>query len=71
MEVKNIFVNLIMRTYEQQGSMRTAHMNNEKFDNEMLSDDVSISSKSSKRLFSDLMEHSLTKGLSEVHVDEN
>jgi AraC-like DNA-binding protein len=71
MEVKNIFVNLIMRTYEKQGPMRAAHMNNEKFDNEMISDDVSISSKSSKRLFSDLMEHSLKKGLSEVRLDEN
>ena len=71
MEVKNIFVNHIIKTYEKQGSMNEAHMNNEKFDNEMISDDVSISNKGSKRLFSELMEHSLQKGLSEVRSDEN
>jgi len=71
MEVKSIFANLIMRTYEKQGPVKTAHMNDKKFDDEMLYDTVSVSNKSSKRLFSDLMEHSLKKGLSEVHSDEN
>jgi len=71
MEVKSIFDNLIMKTYEKQGSMRTAHINKKNFDDEMISDDVSISQKGSKRLFSDLMEHSLKKGLSEVRPDEN
>ena len=71
MEVKNIFVNLIMRTYEKQGSVRSPQINSDKIDNEIISDNVSISPKSSKRLFSDLMEHSLKKGLSEVLTDEN
>lgn len=71
MEVKNIFVNLIMKTYEKQGSMKASQINSEKINNEMISDTVSISPKSSKRLFSDLMEHSLQKGLSEVLPDEN
>ena len=71
MEVKNIFVNLIMRTYENQGSMKTSPLNSDRIDNKMASDNVSISPKSSKRLFSDLMEHSLKKGLSEVLPDEN
>ncbi len=71
MEVKSIFDNLIMKTYEKHGALRAANINKKNFDDEMMSDDVSISQKGSKRLFSDLMEHSLKKGLSEVRPDEN
>lgn len=71
MKVKNIFVNLIMKTYENQGSMKTSLTGSEKIDQEMTSHNVSISPNSTKRLFSDLMEHSLKKGLNEVHSDEN
>jgi len=71
MEVKSIFVNLIMRTYEKQGVPMAMHMHHEKTGNDMKSDDVSISPLASKRLFGDLMEQSLQKGLSEVLPDEN
>lgn len=71
MEVKSIFVNLIMRTYEKQDSMRASQFSNKPLDNEILSDSVSISPQATKRLFGDLMEHSLKKGLSEVLPDEN
>jgi len=71
MEVKSIFANLIMKTYEKQGSHKASQMHNEKTGNDMISDSVSISLKSSKRLFGDLMEHSLQKGLSEVIPDES
>lgn len=71
MEVKSIFVNHIMRTYEKQGAIKASQMQNEKTDNDMRSDNVSISQQASKRLFGDLMEQSLQKGLSEVLPDEN
>jgi hypothetical protein len=71
MEVKSIFVNLIMKTYEKQGSLKASQINNETLDNEIISDSVSISPQATKRLFGDLMEHSLKKGLSEVLADEN
>jgi hypothetical protein len=71
MEVKSIFVNLIMRTYEKQDPMKASQFNNETLDNEIISDSVSISPQATKRLFGDLMEHSLKKGLSEVLADEN
>lgn len=71
MEVKNICVNFIMRTYEKQDPANESLMGGEIGSSEMKSDDVSISPMSTKRLFGDLMEHSLKKGLSEVRKDEN
>ncbi|HHO75151.1 MAG TPA: hypothetical protein ENN05_01835 [Deltaproteobacteria bacterium] len=71
MEVKSIFVNLIMKTYERQGPHHASQMHTEKTGNVIISDNVSISQNSSKRLFEDLMEHSLQKGLCEVIPDEN
>ncbi len=68
MEVKSIFANLIMKNYENTGSARQIKAQAESPDRE---DSVSISPQSSKRLFGDLMEHSLKKGLSGVRKDEN
>jgi hypothetical protein len=69
MEVKSIFMNLIMRTYEKQNAMNVAKA--DKTSNESNADSVTISPKASKRLFRDIMEHTLQKGLSEVLIDEN
>jgi len=69
MEVKSIFMNLIMRTYEKQNAMNTTKA--DKTSSERNADSVTISQKASKRLFRDIMEHTLQKGLSEVLIDEN
>jgi len=69
MEVKSIFMNLIMRTYEKQNAMNTTKA--DKASSERNADSVTISQKASKRLFRDIMEHTLQKGLSEVLIDEN
>jgi hypothetical protein len=69
MEVKSIFMNLIMRTYEKQNAMNATKA--DKTSSEHNADSVTISPKASKRLFRDIMEHTLQKGLSEVLIDEN
>ncbi|MGC9323909.1 MAG: hypothetical protein ACP5G0_04080 [Desulfomonilia bacterium] len=69
MEVKSIFVNYILKSYEKQNT--TSTIDSEKVDHTLVSDSVNISPHATKRLFGDLMEHSLKKGLSEVLVDEN
>jgi hypothetical protein len=69
MEVKSIFMNLIMRTYEKQNAMNATKA--DKTSSERNADSVTISPKASKRLFRDIMEHTLQKGLSEVLIDEN
>jgi transcriptional regulator GlxA family with amidase domain len=69
MEVKSIFMNLIMRTYEKQNAMNATKT--DKINGESIADSVSISPRASKRLFRDIMEHTLQKGLSEVLIDEN
>jgi len=69
MEVKSIFMNLIMRTYEKQNVMNATKA--DKTSSERNADSVTISPKASKRLFRDIMEHTLQKGLSEVLIDEN
>ena len=69
MEVKSIFMNLIMRTYEKQNVMNATKA--DKTSSERNADSVTISQKASKRLFRDIMEHTLQKGLSEVLIDEN
>jgi hypothetical protein len=43
----------------------------EKSDSELGTDSVTISQRASKRLFRDIMESSLQKGLNEVLIDEN
>jgi hypothetical protein len=69
MEVKSIFMNLIMKTYEKQNAMNMMKADNTS--SERNADSVTISPKASKRLFRDIMEHTLQKGLSEVLIDEN
>jgi transcriptional regulator GlxA family with amidase domain len=69
MEVKSIFMNLIMRTYEKQNAMNATKT--DKISGEVIADSVTISPRASKRLFRDIMEHTLQKGLSEVLIDEN
>jgi hypothetical protein len=71
MEVKSIFVNLIMKSYEKHGSSKPVQAHAETADKEPSHDKVSISSQASKRLFGELMEHSLKKGLSGAVSDEN
>ncbi len=71
MEVKSIFANLIMKSYEKHGSAKAVPPQSDTAEKEPGSDKVSISPNASKRLFGDLMEHSLKKGLSEVRRDEN
>jgi len=70
MEVKSIFVNLIMKSYEKHGSSKPVQSHSDSADKEPSRDTVSISPQASKRLFGELMEHSLKKGLSGVS-DEN
>lgn len=69
MEVKSLFMNLIQKTYEKQDAMNQARAG--KNSNEVVTDNVTISHKASSRLFQDIMEHSLQKGLNEVQIDEN
>ena len=71
MEVKSIFMNLIMRTYEKQNVILTSKNEIEKTSSEHEADTVTISQSASKRLFRDIMESSLQKGLNEVLTDEN
>ena len=72
MEVKNIFVNRILRSYEKQDDvMGTMKRDPERIGHHSASDSVNISPHATQRLFGDLMEHSLKKGLSEVLIDEN
>jgi hypothetical protein len=71
MEVKSIFMNLIMRTYEKHNAVSTSKNEVEKAGSEQTADTVTISQRASKRLFRDIMESSLQKGLSEVPIDEN
>ncbi len=71
MEVKSIFMNLIMRTYEKQNAISTSKHDVDKTSGEHTADTVTISQRASKRLFRDIMESSLQKGLSEVLIDEN
>jgi hypothetical protein len=71
MEVKSIFVNLIMKSYEKPDSPRSRDSHKEVPEKESARDVVSISPHTSRRLFGELMEHSLKKGLSGVCADEN
>jgi hypothetical protein len=71
MEVKSLFMNLIMRTYEKQNASSAMKHDMEKSGSELGSDSVKISQRASKRLFRDIMENSLQKGLNEVLIDEN
>ena len=70
MEVKSIFMNLIMRTYEKQNAVSTSKHDVDSA-GENTADTVTISQRATKRLFRDIMESSLQKGLSEVPIDEN
>jgi hypothetical protein len=70
MEVKSIFVNLIMKSYEKHGSSKAVAAHADSMDKEPARDKVSISSQAGKRLFGELMEHSLKKGLSGAISDE-
>jgi hypothetical protein len=71
MEVKSLFMNLIMRTYEKQNASSSMRHEVEKSGSELDADSVTISQRASKRLFRDIMESSLQKGLNEVLIDEN
>lgn len=71
MEVKSIFVNLIMKNYEKHGSEKSTYSYRDAVEKEPGPDTISISPRASKRLFGELMEHSLKKGLSGVRTDEN
>ncbi len=71
MEVKSTFVNLIMKNYEKHGSVKTAAPHQEQAEKGTALDMVSISPQGNKRLFGELMEHSLKKGLSGDLKDEN
>ncbi|HDP25061.1 MAG TPA: hypothetical protein ENN34_06430 [Deltaproteobacteria bacterium] len=72
MEVKNIFFNHILRSYDKQDEISDAVKRDpERIGYNRSSDPVNISPNASQRLFGDLMEHSLKKGLSEVLIDEN
>jgi hypothetical protein len=72
MEVKSIFMNLIMRTYEKQHAMNAGIVRNDagRSSGDHGEDTVTISEGASKRLFRDIMESSLQKGLNEVVVNE-
>jgi hypothetical protein len=71
MEVKSLFMNLIMRTYEKHNASSGMRHDVEKSDSELGTDSITISQRASKRLFRDIMESSLQKGLNEVLIDEN
>jgi hypothetical protein len=71
MEVKSLFMNLIMRTYEKQNSSSGMRHDVDRPGSELGTDTVKISQRASKRLFRDIMESSLQKGLNEVLPDEN
>jgi hypothetical protein len=69
MEVKSIFMNLILKNYEKQDASNAART--EKTSGDSNKDTVTISPRASKRLFRDIMENSLKKGLNEGLPDEN
>jgi hypothetical protein len=71
MEVKSLFMNLIMRTYEKQNASSSMKHDVEKSGSELGTDSITISQRASKRLFKDIMESSIHKGLNEVQIDEN
>jgi hypothetical protein len=71
MEVKSLFMNLIMRTYEKQNASSSQKHDVEKSGSVLGADSVTISQRASKRIFRDIMESSLQKGLNEVLIDEN
>lgn len=71
MEVKSIFANLIMKNYEKHNLEKSNRIHKDSMERNPVPDTMSISPQASKRLFGDLMEHSLKKGLSGVHKDEN
>ncbi|HPD20180.1 MAG: hypothetical protein ACOX3E_08905 [Desulfomonilia bacterium] len=71
MEVKNIFVNFIMKSYEKQDAPKVTNSQQAVSEKEPVQDVVAISPQASRRLFGELMEHSLKKGLSGVCADEN
>jgi hypothetical protein len=70
MEVKSIFMNLILKTYEKQDASSNA-ARTEKTNSDRNKDTVTISPRAGKRLFRDIMENSLKKGLNEGLTDEN
>lgn len=71
MEVKSIFVNLIMKNYEKHGPEKSTYLQQDTREKEPVLDTISITPQASKRLFGELMEHSIKKGLSGVRTDEN
>lgn len=71
MEVKSIFVNLILKSYEKHDSPSREGDRHEPAEEKAGTDAVTISPQASRRLFGELMEHSLKKGLSGVCADEN
>lgn len=71
MEVKSIFANLIMRSYEKQDAPKQNGSQQEVPEKEPVQDAITISPQASRRLFGEIMEHSLKKGLSGVCADEN
>jgi len=68
MEVKSIFMNLILKTYEKQDAANAARQDRVSDRNR---DTVTISPRAGKRLFRDIMENSLKKSLDEGLKNEN
>ncbi len=71
MEVKNIFVNLIMRNYDNHGVSRPMHAHAEPPEGDPARGRDAISPQAGKRLFGEIMEQSLQKGLSGAMRDES
>jgi len=69
MEVKSIFMNLILKTYEKQDAANASRQ--DRVINERNRDTVTISPRAGKRLFRDIMENSLKKSLDEGLKNEN
>ncbi len=69
MEVKSIFMNLILKTYEKQDAASVARQ--DRVGNDRNRDTVTISPRTGKRLFRDIMENSLKKSLDEGLKNEN
>jgi len=63
MEVKSIFINHIMKTYEKKNMTNPSNTTTTK--DTLIKDKVFISPRANIRLFEDLMEYSLKKSLSE------
>lgn len=70
MEVKSIFMNLILKTYEKQDAANASRQERVSA-GDLNKDTVTISPKAGKRLFRDIMENSLKKGLDEGLKNEN